>query len=1179
MTSPAVHVILRREWRILAGQAEVARALMDEASHRWQAELARETERLFDEAAPAGRQAVLDRVELDLGTIPVGAWGRELLPAYRAALTQELHRLLAAENEEGRSAEVGGRGRPGAVEHALRHGWLPWWCPDQSRFDAPEELRRILRHQAPVIAALARRAGTAPPARFRLVQWLADPEMHRLVRALLGRGEAEFVVNYAEELDHRRRERWLPAASVAAFRQVKWEVILGYLLDERGSQFNRKEFVRQTLRDLARRYGFDYQTLLGELATVARSFTRGGQPTSFQNLLHALHDEDVVQVPAPVVETGGAGAAAGAPESADAVQTSAPPDPAQPWLERWEAALRESPAEWSDERRSRLEFWTRARPADAAVAWAWLAGEAGLAERLAALCTMEDLAVLHTSLTEPRRALAPGFPVDAAGEALTAWRGVQGRLREMGWPRGARGRLALVAAAGALDELPDAVARHPLRRSVEEWLEMLGDADRWPPLRASVAFGGPLAFWRVLSAADTAHVATALARREGRERVVAWWAQALDARARGELMAALAAAPRGGAGDPVERLLRALADEAGREAEARGRGTAEDTLRGLRVLLETGALPVEVAGARWAGRGVAWLERVLVQPPAGLAAELRAWARAGRLTPAVVEHFPGSALHSLVGVIAPEQADDVARVIELSDEAQRVEPWEGVSADALHRGTWTVVLDYLLEERGSVFNRRSFLAHTLRAMAARHGLAEAEVRRRFLAVAGKLGPSALQHDLLAVAAEAGVTAESVAAGAKAAREPVAEETLSAGEPAEFTAERLRRSTALRLRLVRRALAGDARASSPAVRALWPILWRELAADPTAWGDLLAETEGPPGALDELVRTGGAEALEALMFAGDERQAGLWRDWLEWVVASPAGAACFPKGTTDRLAGAWRALVAWWRTGGGRPIADLAGGFDRLLATLDPSVEPAAARTRLRGVLRSAETPVAVRLWRELRMNRPSVALPRWSAARAAAAAVEARGSAASPGSKPPKPVASAEATAAAGPIVVHNAGLVILAWFFPRLHERCGLLAEGVFRDEAAAGYAVHLLQYLVAGASETRETALALNKLLCGLTPDTPITMNVELAADHRRHADHLLDEVANRWARGASVSVQGLRRSYLVREGRLEPRDGRWLLRVERRGWDVLLPELDWTFPGPKPAWMPQPLEVDWV
>ena len=52
-----------------------------------------------------------------------------------------------------------------------------------------------------------------------------------------------------------------------------------------------------------------------------------------------------------------------------------------------------------------------------------------------------------------------------------------------------------------------------------------------------------------------------------------------------------------------------------------------------------------------------------------------------------------------------------------------------------------------------------------------------------------------------------------------------------------------------------------------------------------------------------------------------------------------------------------------------------------------------------------------------------------------------------------------------------------------------------------------------------------------------------------------------------------------HVERKGKLVRGERRWTLTIEQRGYDVLFSSLPWSFSVIKPAWMPDPLYVEWV
>lgn len=166
----------------------------------------------------------------------------------------------------------------------------------------------------------------------------------------------------------------------------------------------------------------------------------------------------------------------------------------------------------------------------------------------------------------------------------------------------------------------------------------------------------------------------------------------------------------------------------------------------------------------------------------------------------------------------------------------------------------------------------------------------------------------------------------------------------------------------------------------------------------------------------------------------------------------------------------------------------------------------------------------------------------------------------------------------ADPIFIGNAGQVLVAPFLPRLFGMLGLVEDGKFSDEMAAHRAVRLVQFLVDGREETWEGTLPLNKILCGLEPEQPVNLNIALTSTEVAACEELLGAIIAHWSAIGRTSVQGLRESFLQREGRLTHSSKGWQLLVQERAFDMLLDRLPWSIKVIKLQWMTKALYVEW-
>ncbi len=160
-------------------------------------------------------------------------------------------------------------------------------------------------------------------------------------------------------------------------------------------------------------------------------------------------------------------------------------------------------------------------------------------------------------------------------------------------------------------------------------------------------------------------------------------------------------------------------------------------------------------------------------------------------------------------------------------------------------------------------------------------------------------------------------------------------------------------------------------------------------------------------------------------------------------------------------------------------------------------------------------------------------------------------------------------------IYVNNAGLVILAPFLGTLFRKLELVENEKITNPAKA---ITLMNYLVTGSFEFDEFDTVLNKVLCGEALETFIAP-VNITGEEKQEADNLLKAVIEHWSVLKNTSPDGLRGTFLQREGRLVFEDDKWNLKVQEQSFDMLLAQLPWGISVVKLPWMPHILHVEWT
>jgi hypothetical protein len=176
----------------------------------------------------------------------------------------------------------------------------------------------------------------------------------------------------------------------------------------------------------------------------------------------------------------------------------------------------------------------------------------------------------------------------------------------------------------------------------------------------------------------------------------------------------------------------------------------------------------------------------------------------------------------------------------------------------------------------------------------------------------------------------------------------------------------------------------------------------------------------------------------------------------------------------------------------------------------------------------------------------------------------------STGRKSPEPTDS---------IYVFNAGLVILHPFLPAFFKALGLLdEENNFISRETQRRAAVLLYYLQCGKADYKEWEMPLNKILCGLELEDLIPDHIELSDLEIEESISLLNSIIEYWTALRGCSIEALKSTFLMREGKLTLKENSWLIQIERSGVDILVDRLPWGIGTIKLPWHKELISVEW-
>lgn len=162
---------------------------------------------------------------------------------------------------------------------------------------------------------------------------------------------------------------------------------------------------------------------------------------------------------------------------------------------------------------------------------------------------------------------------------------------------------------------------------------------------------------------------------------------------------------------------------------------------------------------------------------------------------------------------------------------------------------------------------------------------------------------------------------------------------------------------------------------------------------------------------------------------------------------------------------------------------------------------------------------------------------------------------------------------------IQNAGILLFYPFLKNWFRDQGFLdQDNAFRSLEARMQACQFMQAIAMGHADFPEYHLVLNKVVCGYPLDAPVYGYFDNIYKEKPGTEKFIRKLMGKWKKLGKVSVEGFRGSFIQRFARLTEEEDHFHLKVERKGWDVLLGELSYPISVINLPWMQKPLYTSW-
>lgn len=244
------------------------------------------------------RQGIIkiDRIELELGQINEGDFEKEWPQRFKEQFEKELAKRikLILNNQSGSRDSITPLWQEDIeiLEHFLLRGTLPWYGKGK-KTSPGDALQNMLEKQPAELILLIKKHASNKRTIRRIVLQFAEKQVMALIR-LLEPKEADFIVSTIQQTEETHKRKPIVQHRSAALKTELWEFALSYILIDRGSYFNTKDYMRSMIFALADSYGLDRIQLLALLYSSVKVIGKEyNYQLTFKSILSDIYHEYV----------------------------------------------------------------------------------------------------------------------------------------------------------------------------------------------------------------------------------------------------------------------------------------------------------------------------------------------------------------------------------------------------------------------------------------------------------------------------------------------------------------------------------------------------------------------------------------------------------------------------------------------------------------------------------------------------------------------------------------------------------------------------------------------------------------------------------------------------------------------------------------------------------------------
>lgn len=287
------HIISRLRWNTVFNNRDKATELQSRLSNWSRQVFEREIQPVLNRYCVNGQVWQINRLELDLGVIEYDDLEAGLLKKVKQALHEELYRLLVnSKTGTETTVQVMDEQVSGIrlLSGFLLHGVIPWQYAPGIKDINQVFHDELVHHSDAVMDMLNEVARNRREVRRRIAWQVSEPNIISVIKQLEP-ANSNIIVEFAGNLATVQEKETVVQAASGEFKKNVWFWVLNYLFTLHGSLFNKKEFLKSSIRQMAAHYNTGYEELLVLIRQLVSGIAGNIQYSGFLQALNLLLSE------------------------------------------------------------------------------------------------------------------------------------------------------------------------------------------------------------------------------------------------------------------------------------------------------------------------------------------------------------------------------------------------------------------------------------------------------------------------------------------------------------------------------------------------------------------------------------------------------------------------------------------------------------------------------------------------------------------------------------------------------------------------------------------------------------------------------------------------------------------------------------------------------------------------